>query len=1597
MTDLVSDIPISFWLSVGLAAAFTISSLVLSLQRLYYERQQKITNEHLKIDSVRDVINQPFSNGNRMSRIIFENLLLIVLSGYLFVTQVRHFSGKENTDHVAVYTVVGSGIQFITFIYSFFLACTASRYPLPNQLGWRLNVHLCVLYAASVLPASYNLIVALWDDPTISFTHALPLALLVLLILDLVYTTGTVSDGSPFLDENGKTVNGSEVSSIFGSLYFSWITPIIKLVNARGSELVDEDLPILPSTHRAYNMFYVFGRNRGSKLLYRIYMGSRYSINTQATLSVIMPVLYYATPYFLNKLLLVIQDITSGRADNWSYTLGFCYVLGMAVFIIIYNLLTAQLWYHGQSNVQLRIKSMLNLEIYRKTLRGMDTSVISNGKGKSKEDIINKNKQKSSAVDEDEVSSMTGTIVNLMSTDSTRIAGFSSWWFVSIVCPLELIFGITFLYSFLGWSCFVGLTAMVVMLPVNHYNSKLFVKKQKQLMTSRDKRVSLMNEVLQGIRQIKFFAWEKNWTERITNAREVELGHMRVVYSLICYLWSYGMVTTLAFWSFTKLQGQEPTAPIAFTSISVFNQLRESLTVLPEVFIRALETLISVNRIEKYLNEEEIKQSVDPKVSSNVNPVRDEEIIEEIKIGFENATIGWPTFTPEEKIPKVVVSGEENTVINSDLETISDSTAEEDDNSFSVRDINLQFPNDNLSLICGATGSGKTLLMLSLLGETEIKKGKAYCPRVASTSTLDNSTTITSIKVLEDADVIPNDWILRHAVAYSSQTPWLRNDSIKNNILFGLPFAQKRYKATLFACALEKDLSYLDDGDQTEIGEKGITLSGGQKARVALARAVYSRAQNVLMDDVLSAVDAHTANHLYKQCLLGPLMKGRTQILITHHVNLCIEGSAYIVFVKDGQVKLTGSPSELKQAGQLSLIFKENIKSETSEEEEAALVVEDQLSEEPAEEEEVKKPKALVEIEARAIGSVKMKLYKLYFGLLGSWIFWLFVFVTIFTAKGLDVTSSWWIKEWSQSYEQSFPGNNTPTNIYTSLHALESPIQPTSYQLPASVPSFFANFAPTGNTVLLDEEKPSKLNMYLGIYVLINISHITIIVIRYGAVFAGGIRASRKLYVMLLDRVFHAPLRFFDATPVGRIVNRFAKDFETIDSSVPTNILQFLIQWTTVISIVCVATFVFPALIVLMISVVGINVYFALKFVSASRELKRMDSVSRSPIFTHFSETIVGVTTIRAFGMTQQFMLDMIHKVDVNARPMYYAWTVSRWVSTRIAVMGSLVSLVTGVFILMNLDLIDAATAGFCLSYVLSFTNMIYWGVRRYTELEMDFNAVERVVEYLSIDQEAAAITDVRTPEDWPSQGAIEVKDLKVRYAPDLEPVLKGLTFSIKPQEKIGIVGRTGSGKSTLALAFFRFIELCEGSITIDDIDISDIGTEDLRSNLTIIPQDPVLFSGTLQSNMDPFNQFSEEDIFTALRRVHLLTDAEDENNNENVLKTCNHLALLKSSRVVLMDEATASVDFETDTAIQKTITTEFSKSTILCIAHRLNTIIEYDRILVLDYGQVVEFDSPLELLHNSKSLFYKMCRNSGDFERLLTLAKAKHELVDVS
>lgn len=438
----------------------------------------------------------------------------------------------------------------------------------------------------------------------------------------------------------------------------------------------------------------------------------------------------------------------------------------------------------------------------------------------------------------------------------------------------------------------------------------------------------------------------------------------------------------------------------------------------------------------------------------------------------------------------------------------------------------------------------------------------------------------------------------------------------------------------------------------------------------------------------------------------------------------------------------------------------------------------------------------------------------------------------------------------------------------------------------------------------------------------------------------------------------------------------------------------------------------------------GIYFIVGLLYLRASRELKRLNSLSLSPIYSHFTESLVGITTIRAYGVEEQFMISIYRKLDAFTSSFYFLSMSNRWLSVRIELIGAVITLFAAIFLTMNMDKIDAGMAGISLLYARSFLENVYWFIRQYTTVEMDLNSVERVQEYLEIEQEAPYIVEGgRPPAAWPTEGVIEVKDLTVSYAPELDPVLHGISFSTKTHEKVGIVGRTGSGKSTICLSFFRFLEASKGTIIIDGVDIAKVGLEDLRTKMTIIPQDAVLFNGTIRSNLDPFDEHPDEAIWDALERVHLASPSDRTkalSSNASPLPSsagdveedavssvtslslqvseggsnfsqgqrqllCLARALLRNSKVIIMDEATASVDFETDTKIQTTIREEFNNSTLLCIAHRLRTIIDYDRVIVLDEGKLSEYDTPYNLLFNNteNGIFKSMCEKSGEIDIL--------------
>ncbi|KAG0179992.1 hypothetical protein DFQ29_001399 [Apophysomyces sp. BC1021] len=1087
---------------------------------------------------------------------------------------------------------------------------------------------------------------------------------------------------------------------------------------------------------------------------------------------------------------------------------------------------------------------MLQIEIYRKAL------------------------WRTGLTSEDSESLTTGTIVNLMGTDVIRISTFVFFWFNLFKLPMEVAIGIYLLYSLLGNACLLGFLVMVVMLPLNHYVSRLLSTTQANVMEHRDRRLVLMNEVLLNLRQVKLFAWEDKWEKRIMEARETELRSIRLTYIyglFLNILWESLplLVTIISFWAFTRLEEQQLTASVGFTSIAIFNELQNSLNAIPDTVITLLQAITSFRRIENFLREAEIPQFFADDFKEKI-------------ISFEDATIAWSNAT-EDLL---------------DTEKISPK-------DFMLEDVNVRFPQNELSLICGSTGCGKTLMMLGLLGETAIVKGRVSFPRgpflAGSTPDIPDSTQ-------------SEDWILSHAVAYVSQTAWLQNASIRDNILFGLPYVGSRYKDVLFACALDRDLSILEDGDQTEIGEKGITLSGGQKARVALARAVYSRAQNVLMDDVLSAVDVPTAEHIYSKCIIGPLMQGRTRILITHNVQLCLAGAAYLVYINN-RVVVSRTVAEWRSSGQLMSIV-DNVQDDQKPSKEGKEEVEGReedvvtLNESSNDSHIEAPPKVLVDKE------------------------------------GLSILVPWWVKKWTQA----FSGAGTVS--------------------PSAMPATYAGASSLDHT---KDSEDKNLGFYFGMYIFIGLSSVIINQIRYAVIFWGSLRGNKKLHAKLLRRVLRTSLRVLDVVPVGRFLNRFSCDLAYIDDKVPGLMMGFVCKCLIVLSSIATVVYVLPIFVAPMLVIAALGVIVGRDYVILSRECKRLESITHSPILNQCSETLTGIATVRAFDATSQFLKEAMDRIDTNVKHFYFMWIANCWISI---------------------------------------------AVDKYAKLETSFNSVERVMEFTDLDQEAPAVTTVKPPPGWPGRGQIEVQDLEVRYAPNLQPVLKGLTFSIRAREKVGVVGRTGSGKSTLALSLFRFLEASRGSILIDGVNISDIGTSDLRSNLTVIPQDPTLFSGTLRSNMDPFDQFNDTDIVAALRRVYLIPSSA-ENNEFNIFTNldtpvseggrnfsqgqrqllCLARAFLKRASVVLMDEATASVDFRMDKTIQRTITSEFSDCTILCIAHRLHTVIEYDRILVLDQGEIKEFASPWELLQDIESLFYKMCQNSGEFEQLVVLAKAKHQL----
>ncbi|KAJ7512873.1 multidrug resistance-associated ABC transporter [Mycena galericulata] len=1465
------------------------------------------------------------------------SLVLAVLEAFEVATHALHLCYALYVFAVATFAVKRTDVPAhsestwhlaaLTALPAF---CMSSTAILPSDAVIVASSEIIQRFWYAVLAIYIVACITAWTTPLGPPLHYPPSA---------IYSPKTVAAATNTDQEN---VTGVVGASPWDVLFFSYTTKVVMLGNTAES-LEIGDLPIVPANMRAtYNYasmkkamrqikFYVGSwqptHGSGALLAYRLLRVNIYAFATQFILAAASAILFYAPPFFMRMLLAYLESDPNRENTSW----GWIWVFSLFSTNLILFLVTGQLWSLSTTTLEVRLRDQLNTVLFAKTLVRQDVASTAPPPTSAKDEVV-ADVAEINEEDEDEEQdfSSKAQIMTLMTTDVDRVSEFA-WHLFTLVgestySPIEVIVGSIFLYQLLGVSSLFGLAVTCLFLPLNHFAGKVVVDAEDNLMKARDERVALMNEILGGIRMLKFMSWERSFEARVGKVREKELKFQKLNYTvevLWTALWNGSpmIVTLVAFWHYAVVRKEILTPSIAFTSIIVFNEMKFSLNALPETLINMLQSVVSLRRIENYLGTAEV---------ADVPPLEQQSQT----IAFQSCTVTWPQERgAASKTP---------------------SAASTPRHKFVLVDLTLQFPPGELSLVCGKLGSGKTLLLLALLGEADLLTGQMLCPRSPPDS----------LAAFADVHVSKDEWVVQGMCAHVPQAAWLRNASIKENILFSLPYDEERYKLTLEVCALVSDLEILEDGDEAEIGERGVNLSGGQKARVSLARAVYSRASILLLDDVLSAVDAHTAHHLYHICLRGELMQGRTVILVSHHVQLCAPGAAYIVALDNGRVQFQGNRNEFQASGVMSRLVQSTTTDDEDKNEVAteAMPTDAQRAEGSddlrstavpspvvATKTEKSAPRKLIEEETRAVGRVAKDVWMTYIKACGGAPYWaLFIFIFVVAALG-PVLENGWLSYWSR-------GDESKSAVY-----------------------------------------------YITIYAIVRLILSTL---RWLVLYTGSLRASKTLYKRLLEAILFANIRFHDTVSRGRVLNRFGKDFEGIDSSLSEDFgqtMEYLISSiTTIISISLVGGI--PFIITAVIA--GILYYNVAKvYGPTSRDMRRLDSVTRSPLYSMYSETIAGVAILRAFGASSKFLRDMLRCVDTNSNPYYWLWGLNCWLEIRFNVLSSVIMGAIALVAVLNGN-ITAASAGFALAFANTITGDVLSLVRQFVGLEQSMVALERVKEYSELAKEAPEFIDPRPPASWPSSGAIQYEDLDIRYAPELPPVLHSLSFEINPGEKVGILGRTGSGKSTLALSLFRFVEPTHGKIIVDGLDISQVGLSDLRSKLTIIPQDPTILSGSLRSTLDVFEEYDDAKIFESLRRVHLIpsedTPAEEANVvNANMFRNldspvseggenfstgekqllCMARAILKHSKILLMDEATASVDYATDELIGKTIRKEFTDSTILTIAHRLRTVIDYDRVMLLDQGRIIEFDKPDALLRNINSKFYGLCKATGKEE----------------
>ncbi|XP_005164759.1 ATP-binding cassette sub-family C member 9 isoform X2 [Danio rerio] len=1159
-----------------------------------------------------------------------------------------------------------------------------------------------------------------------------------------------------------------------------------------------------------------------------------------------------------------------------------------------------------------------------------------------------------------------GQINNLVAIETNQLM-----WFLFLcpnlwAMPVQIIMGVILLYYLLGNSALIGAGVILLLAPVQYLIATKLADIQKSTLDYSTDRLKKTTEILKGIKLLKLYAWENIFCDRVEETRGKELTSLKTfaLHTSMSIFMNAAIPIAAVLATFVThayIEEDRLSPAKAFASLALFHILVTPLFLLSTVVRFAVKALVSVQKLSEFLQSDEIGDDS----WRNGDMCMSLEVGKKYKYQGDTKAINrkgrYRMDNYEQPVRRQLRPSETEDV----AVQVNDGFFTWGSNLSTLSDINIRIPTGQLTMIVGQVGCGKSSLLLAMLGEMQTISGKVYWSKLPD------------CEILFDGNISGHDMELSHeersknrySVAYATQKSWLLNATVEENITFGSPFNKQRYKAVIDACSLQPDIDLLPFGDQTEIGERGINLSGGQRQRICVARALYQNTNIVFLDDPFSALDIHLSDHLMQEGILKFLQDDkRTVVLVTHKLQYLIHAD-WIIAMKDGSVLREGTLKDIQthdvelyehwktlmNRQDQELEKDTDLESQTTLERktlrrafysrEAKNHVDDEDEEEEVEEEDDDNMSTTTSRRSK----IPWKMCCCY--LSSGGFLMVFLMVSSKLAKhSVMVAIDYWLAAWTSSnpHNQSFV--NSSFN-----HTLND-----------------------------DATQIAEHRSYVPVFIILCAAAIALCLITSLTVEFLGVAAATNLHHNLLNKIIHAPIRFFDVTPLGQILNRFSADTNIIDQHIPPTLESLTRSTLLCLSAIGVIAFVTPAFLIALVPL-AVAFYFIQKYFRvASKDLQELDDSTQLPLLCHFSETAEGLTTIRAFRHEARFKQRMLELTDTNNTAYLFLSAANRWLEVRTDYLGAVIVLTAAVAAIWSTS--PSGLVGLGLTYALTLTNYLNWVVRNLADLEVQMAAVKKVNSFLSTESEnyEGSMDVSQVPEDWPQHGEITIHDLCVRYDSMLKPVLKHVNAHINPGQKVGICGRTGSGKSSLSLAFFNMVDVFEGKIVIDGIDICKLPLQTLRSRLSIILQDPVLFSGSIRLNLDPERTCTDDRLWEALEIAQLKNmvkalpgglDAVVTEGGENFSVGqrqlfCLARAFVRKSSILIMDEATASIDMATENILQKVVMTAFADRTVVTIAHRVHTILTADLVIVMKRGSIMEYEKPEILMEQEDGLF---------------------------